>query len=171
MARVRGSSGCRVMGADRLHCRLCGPSSVRQGVDMKDLECCNGQGFLRSEVDKYAECRRCHSKMSLECLSVWRRDLCDRGSLHAVSSRQRRTKPGHGAHRTTCGRARRRRGAGDLLPRCRTRSSGTARDSATSSRSVQTVFRASHTSIDDSGVLQRPARARNTSSTWGRARH
>jgi hypothetical protein len=60
------------MGAlDELRCGLCGPRSLRQGVDLRELECCSG--FRRLEVDKYVECgnRSCRMKMSMICMRHW----------------------------------------------------------------------------------------------------
>ena len=51
----------------------------------------------------------------------------NQGGLHAVGGHRRHLRRGHGAHRTTCGRARRRR-AGEQQASCRTCSSGAARD-------------------------------------------
>ena len=57
---------------DWLKCGLCGKRSLREGApNLTHLECCDGNGFLRHEVEKYVECERCKMKMSVECLDRW----------------------------------------------------------------------------------------------------
>ena len=65
-------SAHRMSSLDILRCRLCGPASLRQGVDEQQLQWCDS--FSRYEVTKYAECLRrgCGAaKLTLDCLEGW----------------------------------------------------------------------------------------------------
>jgi hypothetical protein len=60
---------------DVFNCWLCGPQSLREGVDLSSLECHGGEGISRYAYDLYAKCDRCKAKMSIECLGRWRSKL------------------------------------------------------------------------------------------------
>ena len=58
---------------DILRCGVCGPRSLREGVELKAAEC-YPNGFRRSAVDLYVEChgRHCGNKITIKCLEHWR---------------------------------------------------------------------------------------------------